>query len=180
MGYESGNINIGEGDLLINAPGDNDFVDAGGCRDASLDIKQKDLQIKIGQVLGAVDQYIIDQEVGFSILMVESTLRNLCIASGISPEEIDTSDPNTDKLKIYGNAVQSVNFMELKYEVPRIHDKTKKIRFIFTRVKAKGTFKVDFNNDKEWIFKLDCMAFPDPNSDPQWLTMEVQYDKIAA
>jgi len=176
--YTSENIHIGEGNLDIKAAGDNDFVRVGGCRDGSLDIKSKELNINIGQSLEPVDSYIIGREIMFSIILVETQLRNFAIAIGQDPTDVDETDPDFSSLKLYGNEVGSVSYLEMKYIIPRVQDKTKFIRFIATRCKVAGTFKLDFKKDNEWVYKLDVKMFPDPTVDPPWLTLEIQEDKI--
>jgi len=170
------NINIGEGDCELQGPDDNDYVNVGACRDAELDAKLKKLFVKDGRYLMPIKSFTIDKEFKFNILLVETQARNLAIALGVDPADI-IDDAEKETIKIFGNVIEDIPNFKLKYTVPNVYNKEKKIRFIFTRVEISGDFKLAFQNDKEWVYKLECMALPDP--DAAGLAMEIQMDKLA-
>lgn len=177
MAYESDNIQIGAGNLFIKAASDNDYVDVGGCRDASLDVKQKNLNIEIDQVLDPVDRFIIGREATFMVTLVEASFRNLAIAVGLDPADIDTTDPDKDVFTLFGNQILSVGYMKLKYDIPQLIDKTKSVRYFADRVKVDGNVQIGFDKDKEQVYKVKLTIFPDPDSDPVWRTLYVEKDK---
>lgn len=177
MAYQSNNIHIGAGDLFIKAVSDNDYVDVGGCRDASIDNKFKNLDIMIDQVIDPVDTFIIGREMNFEITLVEATLRNLAISFGLDPADIDETDPDFNVFKIYGNQILGVDYLALKYVVPQLQDKTKFVRFFAGRAKIEGGFKLDFDKDKEQAYKVKFKFFPDSTTNPAWLTFYVEKDK---
>lgn len=171
------NINIGEGDCELQGPNDNDYVNVGACRDAELDAKLKKLFIKDGRYLMPIKSFTVDKEFKFSILLVETHARNLAIALGVDPATIEeTSEMST--IKIFGNTIEDIPNFKLKYSIPNVFDKNKKIRFIFNRVEISGDFKLAFSNDKEWVYKLECMALPD--SEAAGLALSIEMDKLDA
>ncbi len=172
------NVEIGAGSLWLQTPEDNDYVDVGGCRDGALNSKTKILDIEVDQIIDPWTSYIIGRELTFDITLVESGLfRNLAISLGIDPADIDTTDPNKDVFRIYGNAILSVEFIKFKYLVPQLADKTKFYRFIAMRAKVIDTPSLVFNKDKERVLKLKMKFYPDGESDPVDLTLAIEKDK---
>lgn len=164
MAVNTENIEIGEGDLTLQFEGEASAVDVGGCMDAELGIKIKDLDVEVGQYIDPIDSFDVSREITFDITLKEDTMRNFVTALGGDPADItDAVDQETYDLP--GNSVNTSKFAELIYTVARVRDKTKVRRVTLYKVKSKGGIKYSFKKDKEVQYKVSFQAYADPDHD---------------
>lgn len=164
MSVNTNNIEIGEGDLTLQFEGEDEATDVGGCIDAELEVKTKDLDVEVGQYIDPVDTFDISREITFGIVLKEDTMRNFVIALGGDPADITTSD-DKDIYSFPANSVITSKFAELIYTVARVREKTKYRKVTLYRVKAKGGIKYSFKKDKEVQYKVMFQAYADPVHD---------------
>lgn len=158
------NLEIGEGDCSLQFADDNSPVDIGGCSDAELEIKVKDLDVDVGQYIDSIDTFIIGRDIMFKITMKEDTTRNFVIAMGGDPADIDSSN-DQETYEFPGNSVASAKFAQLIYTVARVRDKTKFRVITLYKVKSNGDLKYAFKKDNIVYYTTTFKAYADPDHD---------------
>ena len=177
MAVNTDNIEIGEGDLTLQFEGEAEPTDVGGCIDAELEIKTKDLDVEVGQYIDPVDTFDISREISFSITLKEDTMRNFVTALGGDPADITVSD-DKDIYSFPANSVNTSKFAELIYTVARVRDKTKYRKITLYKVKAKGGIKYSFKKDKEVQYKVMFQAYADSVHDGK--PGKIEKDQLSA
>jgi len=160
MAVNSNNIEIGEGDLSLKYEGEAAATDVGGCSDAELDIKVKNLSVEVGQLIDPVDNFMTGREINFSITMKEDTMRNFVIAAGGDPEDIVVA-AGEEQYDFPANSVSTSPYAELIYKVSRVRNKLKFRTLTLWKVKALGGIKYAYNKNKEVMYKVTFTAFAD-------------------
>jgi len=164
MAVNTENIEIGEGNLTLKFEGEAAAVDVGGCIDAELDIKIKDLDVEVGQYIDPIDSFDVSREITFDITLKEDTMRNFVTALGGDPADI-TDDVDKETYDLPGNSVNISKFAELIYTVPRVRNKAKVRQITLYKVKSKGGIKYSFKKDKEVQYKVSFKAYADSTHD---------------
>ena len=120
------NLEIGEGNLTVEYGSEGTGTDVGICIGANIKVEVEDLDVEAGQQIDPVDNFDIKRMIQFAVTLKEDTMRNLVLAMGGDPADID--DVGTPGHTIYvlpGGSVQGGEFSELVYTVARVKDKTK-------------------------------------------------------
>ncbi len=115
------NFEIGEGDLSLKYEGEGAAVDVGGCIDAELDVKVKNLSVEVGQLIDPVDNFMTGREINFSITLKEDSMRNFVIAAGGDPADIVVAI-GEEQYDFPSNSVATSKYAELIYKVARVRN----------------------------------------------------------
>lgn len=153
------NIAIGEGDLTLKGSNDVEAIAVGACANHSIDFSTKQLKVECGQSLFPILQFIIGIECKGDIDLLEASMRNLVIAFGGDPNDIQTVG-NSYVYTIEGVLSEPPSF-ELEYKVPRVQDKTKYIAVKLFKVQSAGGLKFVFKKDKENSYKFSYTGLAD-------------------
>lgn len=171
MSFNADNIEIGEGDLLLKFPDDQDPVEVGACEGAELTRSPEFLDVFTGQTMHPIKTFKIKESCTFKIMLKEAAaMRNLAIAMGVDPNDIESS-PESETFTIKSNTVDEIPTCFLEYRVPRIEDKTKNWIFSGARASVKSEFKLAFTKDKERVFEVTFEMLPDPEDDYTVMTV---------
>jgi hypothetical protein len=160
MAVDTDNIEIGEGNLVLQFEGEGSATDVGGCSDAELEIKTKSLDVEVGQYIDPVDTFDISRDISFSVILKEDTMRNFVTAMGGDPADI-TDNTGDETYEFPSNSVITSKFAELTYTVARVRNKLKYREITLYRCKAKGGIKYSFKKDKEVQYKVMFQAYAD-------------------
>lgn len=163
---EPKNLEIGEGDLTLQFEGEDTPTNVGICENFRLNIQSQDLDVYTGQALDPIQNFNIGRTLEAKIILKEMTLRNIVIASGGDPADIDTqSEPGKEIYQFPGNSVSTPAFAELVYSVPNVNNKTKKSEVVFYRAKSVGNAEFAYVKDKERFVEVTFRAYADPDND---------------
>lgn len=179
MSFNVDNIEIGAGNLTLQYPDDVSPVDIGGCTDAVFKPSLESLDVFFDQAIDPVDSFDIRSEVTFEVTMKEDILRNLVIAMGGDPSEIDSSDVDDDVFNIPGGSVRKSKFAVLHYDAPTIEDKTKSKIVHLYKVKVQGGTEVPFKKDEERMYAVVFKAFAPGDEELGGSPGYVSYPKVS-
>ena len=178
--WDVNNIHIGEGNLTLQFDDDEAPVAIGACANHVLDFSTKLLKIETGQSLLPIEQFIIGVECKGSIDMIEASMRNLVIAFGGDPNDVEASEPAGTLSYTIKSDVVAPPSAELVYEVGRPYDKTKKFRITLYKVQSSGGLKLTFKKDKENTFKFEytALAYTDDDSNDVGIIEMDEYGEL--
>lgn len=179
MAVNKDNLEFGAGSMTLQYANDIAPVDIGGCSNAGMEIKTEDIDVDVDQYLDPLDNFIVGRVITFSVDMKEDTLRNLVIASGGDPDDIDTEeDPEKEIYHFPASSVQSSPFAELIYKVARIKNKSKYKTVILYKVKNQGGVNFKYEKKKERFYSVKFQAYADAAHDGK--PGKVEYEKLTA
>lgn len=166
------NIEIGAGDCELQFTGEGAPVDVGACDNAVLNVDQKYLDVEAGQTLDAIESFLIGRDVKFKIDFKEDSFRNLVIACGGDPADIDDSDPGVDVYELPGLSATTTPFIKVVYTVPQVRNKDKNFIYTLHKCKKIGNLVYSWKKDKERMYTVEFKAYADKDNDNSPLKFE--------